>query len=192
MMKRTGMMLLAAAFMALGGCSHNNTAMQAPLDQIRVMVKQSALLAVQAACAPPDIRKDMIQASVTMARRAMGGPEMAKIHKMMGQMPGMAGNSTSMKGSMKGDDSPEMKQHMALHDAGEDVFDFLDYVSNHPHAGCATTAPASLAAAAALMREWHGSETDRVLHQLDRDSQHPEHAGTPDVVRSLALALARI
>jgi hypothetical protein len=187
--------LLLAAGMLLGGCKHENNAnaMQAPLNTIRVMVKQSALLAVQAACAPQDTRQDMIQSSVTLLRRAMGGPEMESIHKMMGQMPDTAsGSMPKMSGTSDQSSSPEMKMHVAIHNAGEDVFDFLDALGGANAPTCADVRPAELAAAAAIIREHHGAELDRVLHQLDEENARLSHEKTPDVVHQLVLDLAQI
>lgn len=194
MLGRCAVLLLATGIL-LSGCKHENNAnaMQAPLNSIRVMVKQSALLAVQAACAPQDTRHDMIQASVTLLRRAMGGPEMERIHKMMGQMPDTAsGSMPKMNGAGGQSDSPEMKLHVAIHNAGEDVFDFLDALGGATAPTCAQVRPAELAAAAAIIREHHSAELDRVLHQLDEENTRLAHEKTPDVVHQLALDLAQI
>jgi hypothetical protein len=187
--------LLLVTGVLLSGCKHeNNTnAMQVSLNTIRVMVKQSALLAVQAACAPQDTRHDMIQASVTLLRRAMGGPEMEKVHQMMGQMPDMASGSMSkMNGKSDQPGSPEMKLHVAIHNTGEDVFDFLDALGGANAPTCADVQPAALAAAAAVIREQHGTELDQAVQQLDKESGRLAQGKTPDVVHQLALSLAQI
>lgn len=182
--------LVLATGVLLGGCKHEgNHAMQVSLSAIQGMVKQSALMAVQAACAPQDTRHDMIQASVTLLRRAMGGPEMEKVHKMMGLMPD-TGSSSSGSGDKKY--SKEMKLHVAIHNAGEDVFDFLDALNGSDAPTCQQVQSVELAAAAAVMREHHSPELDRVEKQLNDKGARLAHEKVPDVVHRLAADLAQI
>ncbi len=199
LVKRTLLLLLMG--LNLAGCSHEQENMQAQLDSIRILVKQSAVLATQAVCASPESRPDMIRASITMLRRAMGGPEMAKIHDMMGQMPDMAGGSmvggsmvkqSTMKADVKHTGSTRMQMHVAIHDAGEDVFELLDALGGDKSPDCLDVQPAQLAAAAALMREHAGPSMDRVQQQLDKDSKHFLRSDIPDPVWQLAQSLARI
>jgi len=174
----------------LASCDQQQDRLQASLDQIRVMVKQSAVLAAQAACATPDIKQDMVHASVTMLRRAMGGPEMASIHKMM-NMRSDASGRMSMK--QDGKMSAEMKQHIALHDAGEDVFDFLDAVNASPGISCRQAAPVAMTAAAAVLRESGGREPKEAAHKLDaRASALVKSTGLQDTVKAVMLALQKI
>jgi len=186
MMKWFGIMGVMASI-ALLGCSHKEDAMRVPLNRIRVMVKQSASLAVQAACMDKGHRAEMVEAAVVLARRAMGGPDMAKIHKMMS----MSTNKANGDGT-----SSEMKMHMALHNAGEDVFDFLDGVDGKPGISCEQAAPASMAATAAVLREAKSREAPSVIKKLDQiaTSMLAGKGATkiPDPVRALTLALQRI
>ncbi len=195
MMKLFGILCLMVG-LTLTGCGHKEDAMQAPLNKIRVMIKQSASLAAQAACMDPGHRKEMVHAAAVLARRAMGGPEMAKIHKMMSMQPDTSGSGMSMKKTNGGGTSSEMKMHMDLHDAGEDVFDFLDGVDGKPGISCAQAAPASMAAAAAVLRETKSQEAPSVIKKLDQTATSmldgKGAAKTPDPVRALTLALQRI
>lgn len=194
-MLKTIVLPVLTAGLLLGACSHKQQDMQIRLDAIRIMVKQSALLATQAACTDPQSRPDMILASVTMLRRATGGPEMAKIHEMMGQMPDMAAGSMPVKGTMAGDmkaASSEMQMHVAIHDAGEDVFDLLNALGDAAGPTCRQVQPAQQAAAAALLREQSGAEMEQVQQRLDKNGKAMLQADTPDTVHKLTLALARI
>ena len=197
-MFRSGIMALTLAISVslLAGCSHQEDKMQAQLDSIRTLVKQSALMAAQAVCSAPESRPDMIKASVTMLRRAMGGPEMEMIHKMMGQMPDSNNESTAMKPGMSGDmdhgNAAHMQMHVAIHDAGEDVFELLDALGGSKPPTCADVQAVQLAASAALMREWHGPDMQRIQQQLDKRSTHFISPKLPDTVQQLAQALGRI
>ncbi|MFQ5344462.1 MAG: hypothetical protein ACE5DZ_00720 [Mariprofundus sp.] len=197
-MFRTGMMalLLFTSMTFLTACSHQQEVMQSELDSIRNMVKQSAMLAVQAACSAPESRADMIQASVTMLRRAMGGSEMAKIHDMMGQMPDSPAGAMSMKPGMAENsghgNAEHMQMHVAVHDAGERVFELLDALGGSNPPLCKDVQPAQLAAAAALIRESKGPDMDRVQQHLDEQRQHFVRSDIPDTVWQLAQALGRI
>ncbi|MDQ6999905.1 MAG: hypothetical protein Q9M12_03340 [Mariprofundus sp.] len=197
-MFRTGTiaLLLFVPVMFLGACSHEEKEMQSQLDSIRLMVKQSAVLAVQAACSPPESRPDMIKASVTMLRRAMGGPEMEMIHKMMGQMPDSSDGTMPMKSAMVGDKkgkhAAQMKIHVAIHDAGEYVFELLDSLGGDKSPTCKDMQPAQLAATAALIRERQGADMDRLQQQLDQRSKHFMRSDIPDTVGQLVQALGRI
>ncbi len=197
-MFRTGTMalLMFVPVMFLGACSHEEKDMQSQLDSIRAMVKQSAVLAVQAACSEPESRPEMIRASVTMLRRAMGGQEMDMIHKMMGQMPDLADGTmvikSGMVGDKKGKDAAQMKMHVAIHDAGEDVFELLDALGGDKSPTCKDIQPAQLAATAALLRERQGPDMDRLQQQLDERSKHFMRSDIPDTVWQLAQALGRI
>ncbi len=177
---------------------HDGMKMQ--LDAIRVMIKQSALMAVQAACVSGGEKSMLIHAAAVQDRRAMGGPEMAKIHKMMNMKPDASGG---MAMNMGKDDkmSAEMKMHVSLHDAGEDVFDLLDGIGETPGISCRQIAPAALAASAAMLRESTageatGSEATSSAKKLDLSAtamlnqQHGESIAPQ--VRALTLALQRI
>ena len=87
------------AGVALTGCGHQEDAMRAPLDKIRVVIKQSTSLAVQAACMDGEHRA-----------------EMANTHKMISMQPNTNGGM-AMKKDKSQDMSPQMKIHVALHDA---------------------------------------------------------------------------
>lgn len=192
-MKANGwkVLVLLAVLTGLSACSHQEEAMQSQLDHIRLMVKQSAVLAVQVACAAPESRSDLIRASVTLLRRAMGGEEMASIHKMMGKIPDTADGMMVMKANEM-DDSAEMKMHVAIHDAGEDVFALLDVLGGTKSPTCADIQPAQLAAAAALMREQQNPEITKLEQQLDAHGKHFMRSDIPDAVWQLAQALTRI
>jgi len=166
--------------------------MKTQLDNIRVMIKQSALMAVNAACAGAEDRNMLIHAAAVMDRRAMGGPEMARIHKMMNMQPDASG-SMAMKKSKDDKMSAEMLQHVALHDAGEDVFDFLDGVDGQPGISCEQATPASMAAAAAVLREAKGKEPEETARKLDENAtRRLADKKIPDTVRALARALQKI
>ncbi len=186
--------LLLATGILLSGCKHqDNHAMQVSLSAIQGMVKQSALMAVQAACAPKDTRHEMIQASVTLLRRAMGGPEMEKIHKMMAQMPDSAsGDMSKPSGTSDQSYSKEMKLHVAIHNAGGDVFDFLDALNGANPLTCQQVQPVELAAAASIIREHHTPELEQIEKQLKEQGARLAQQKMPDVVHQLAMDLAQI
>ncbi len=176
-----------AAGLLLAGCSQQQ-AMQPQLDSIRVKIKQSALMAANAACAGSE-RDMLVKAAAVMNRRAMGGPEMAKIHKMMGMQPGESGG---IQKKPEPGMSPEMQRHMLLHDAGEAVFDLLEAISMHK-VTCEQAAVIHLAADAAMLREAGGGESAGTLRKLDvRISARLTSAHLPGAVKSLTLALQKI
>lgn len=192
----------AVAALVLVGCGHHEASMKVQLDKIRSMVAQGAVMSVQAACAEPAVRADMVHAAVVMLRRATAGPEMAKIHKMMGQMTMDTPGSTPTTAKNM-DLSPDEKMHLAVHAAGGDAFDLLDAVTQPPALTCAEVRPVSLAAAAALLRQHHEVSDDAATAKLDRevdasakqlDDQVRQSITdkTPEVVRTLALALQQI
>jgi len=198
-MFKTGITLLLLAGMALiGGCSHKEDKMQVQLDGIRLMIKQSALLAVQAACTGPESRQDLILASATLLRRAMGGKEMAAVHKMMGKMSdtpdgSMAkGNGDSMAHQDNTEDTTTMQMHVATHDAGEAVFELLDALGGSNAPTCNQMQAAGLATAAALLREHNSAETDRMQHKLDGRSHALMRPDIPATVQQMTQALTRI
>ncbi len=176
----------------LAGCNDHAAQMQSQLNTIRLLVKESAVLATQAACAPASTKNDIIHASVTLLRRAMGGKEMAAIHKMMGAMPDMDNNSMHNKKMTPAPSSNGMDQsHIAIHDAGEAVFALLDsYGSSHAPT-CQQVQPAQLAATAALLRETDGLPLQQAETQLNQ-TQHKLPANSPESVHQLASTLAAI
>jgi len=214
-MQRLLMVTLMSALL-LAGCNDQQDAMQASLDKIRLMVKQSALLAVQAACMDDSgNRADMAHAAAVMARNAMGGPEMAKIHNMMGKMQGMSTGDMKMKGDVAGgranqtaeklsgagnmsgnSRSADMTLHADLHDAGEQIFSFLDSMNGTHALICAQTAAASMAATAAMLREANAQEALASAKKLDQSVTailNGKHESSPPAeVKAFALALQRI
>jgi hypothetical protein len=181
------MMLLPLA--ACGKSHHDHDKMKAPLDKIRGMVKESAVLASQAACAEPGTRTDLIHASVVLLRRAMGGPEMDKIHKMMGQMTmDQPGKMPEKQANM----SADQMIHIDIHAAGEDTFDFLDALSKKPALSCADVRPVSLAATASLLRESPSQEVSTAAKQLDDAADKLLKGKVPETVRALAQDLKKI
>jgi len=167
--------------------------MKTQLDSIRVMIKQSALMATQAACAGENKQDMLVHAAAVQARRAMGGSEMAKIHKMMNMKP----DGTGMDMNKIGETSmpADIKLHTALHDAGEAVFDFLDSVGQK-NVSCRQAEPASIAAAAAILRESNHGETMSTASKLDQSVtnmlQKQDEALIPAPARMLAQALQQI
>ena len=119
----------------LAGCSKPpKDDMQVPLDKIRDMVVQSALITVQAACSEPSARAQLVDGALALLRRATAGPEMMRIHQMMGEMtmdrPGdIPGNSKDQP------DSPQQAMHIAVHAAGGDGFNLLDAMTRPGGAG---------------------------------------------------------
>ncbi|HKJ83741.1 MAG TPA: hypothetical protein VJ961_06985 [Mariprofundaceae bacterium] len=180
--------LLALLLAGCGSSHHDQDKMKAPLDKIRGMVKQSAVLASQAVCAGPETQPKLLHASVVLLRRAMGGPEMASIHKMMGQMEMDQPGKVPQKQSGM---SAEQQMHVDIHSAGEDTFDFLDAISQD-HLTCTDVRPVSLAATAALLRESPSAEVNGVVKKLDGDIGKYLGDKTPDSVRTLAQALEKI
>jgi len=129
-------MMIAAlcAVSLLAACSRpqEEDAMKAPLDKIRAMVTQSALMVAQAACSDPATRSELIDGAAAMLRRATSGPEMASLHKMMGGEMNMdETGGMPMKGG-KQPDSPQQAMHLEVHAASGKVFDLLDTLSQPP------------------------------------------------------------
>ena len=178
----------------LAGCNDHAAQMQSQLNTIRLLVKESAVLATQAACAPASTKNDIIHASVTLLRRAMGGKEMAAIHKMMGAMPEMSSDSADAAKQMAMQDQHQDAMegsHIAIHDAGEATFAFLDALGQRSAPSCQDVQPAQLAATAALLRE----TDDFPLQQAEKQLQQRQNAlstTSPKSVTILAKALANI
>jgi len=200
----------ACAVVLLSACSrsHQQDAMQAnmqaPLDQLRAMVTQSALIVVQAACTDSDARPALIEGAAALLRRVTSGPEMARLHKMMGGEMNMDETGDMAKSSGQPPDSPQTAMHMAVHDASGKVFDLLDTLSQPPGLSCEALRPVSLAASAALLREQHGSiGDDEAIRKLERDMgvasanldavvPQAMNDDTPAKIRDAALALQKI
>ena len=202
---RFSMMITAlCAVLLLAACSRpQEDAMKAPLDKMRAMVTQSALMAAQAACSDPATRSELIDGAVTMLRRATSGPEMASLHKMMGGEMNMdEAGRMPMKGG-KQPDSPQSAMHMAVHTASGNVFDLLDTLSQPPGLSCEDLRPVSLAAGAAMLRQQQGQGEDEATRKLERDmgvaSANLDAAvpasmneDTAEAIRTVALALQKI
>lgn len=195
--------VLGIVFM-LAGCSRApNDDLKTSLDKIRAMVIQSALISVQAACSEPSARAELVNGALALLRRATAGPEMMRIHQMMGQMnmdkPGDIPDKAKDQ-----PESPQQATHIAVHAAGGDGFNLLDAVTRQPGLTCAQVRPVSLAAAAALLRQHHeqamAQGADKILdEEVDMAAGNlggAVHASitdkTPDPVRILALALQKI
>lgn len=198
---RTLILVLAALLTGCGESRHQDT-MQASMNKIRVMVEQSISIAVQAACSAPPARSDLVHAAAVSLRRATAGPEMAAIHRMMGQMEADKAKQTA-EGRNGTSLSPQQKMHLAIHRAGGDGFDLLDGLTRKPALTCADVQPVSLAVAAALLREYHDEHGDTAVEildreikatagQLDKEVNRRLDKGTPKVVRALALALQKL
>lgn len=194
--------IASVTVLLLTACGHPPDRMAVPMGKIRVMVKQAVAVAVQAACTAPPLRPDLVHAAAVLLRRATAGPEMASIHRMMGQMQADSAVNTPATAPGKGL-SPQQKMHLAIHAAGGDAFDLLDAMTQRPGVTCADVRPVSLAVAAALLRENHDRKADAAVQKLDRevadaasrlDGEVQGQLGpeTPDAVRALALALQKI
>jgi hypothetical protein len=144
----------------LAACSHHqDDAMKVPLNKIGMMAKQAIVVAVSAPCMTTATARDqMVHASAMLLRRAMGGPEMAKVHQMMAKMKD--------GGMPTGDES----LHVAIHTMGGDAFDFLDTFSSASAPSCKEVQPLTYAATAALLREAHTEEADKKAKQMDREA----------------------
>jgi len=189
----------------LAGCSSKSTEndMKAPLDKIRAMVVQSALISVQAACSDPSTRDKLIDGALALLRRATSGPEMMRIHQMMGQM-NMDKPGDMPERSKDQPESPQQAMHIAVHNAGGDGFNLLDAMTRPPGLTCTQVQPVSLAATAALLRQHHvqvkeqgaaevlDKEVDTSADKLGGAVQAAITDKTPDPVRILALALQRL
>lgn len=181
--------LLLTGCLFLASCNQQQNAIKLQLDSIQIMIKQAALLAGEAVCSDAMSRNALIHAAAVMDRRAMGGSEMAKIHKMMNMQADATGG---MKKDTDVNASLEMQQHVALHDAGEGVFDFLDGMGSGD-VSCKQAAPMQLAASAAMLREVGGQEAKDTVTELDaRVAELLAEKKMPEVVRALAKALRRI
>jgi CheY-like chemotaxis protein len=181
---------------------HKND-MKAQLDKIRAMVVQSALISVQAACTEPSPNSKLVDGALALLRRATAGPEMMRIHQMMGQMQ-MDKPGDLLKKSDNQNESPEQAMHIAVHAAGGDGFDLLDAMTRSPGLTCDQILPVSLAATAALLRQHHekamstsadkilDKEIDTAAEKLGNSVQASITDKTPEPVRILALALQKI
>jgi hypothetical protein len=194
-----GMMLI------LAGCGGKPAKgdMKVQLEKISAMVVQSALISAQAACSDQATRGKLIDGALALLRRATSGPEMMRIHQMMGQMnmdkPG------DMPEKSKGQpETPQQALHIAVHAAGGDGFNLLDAMTRPPGVTCAQVGPVSLAATAAMLRQHHeqaiAQDAPGVLDK-EVDAEAEKLAGavrasisdeTPDSVRILALALQKL
>jgi len=151
---------LLLSVLLLGACSrHSEDAMQAPLNKIRMMTKQAVVVAVSAPCmATATSRDQMVLASAMLLRRAMGGPEMAKVHQMMAKM--QEGKTPTADESL----------HVAIHSLGGDAFDFLDTFQTKAPPSCSEIQPLSYAATAAMLREAHTEEADKQARRMDSEA----------------------
>jgi hypothetical protein len=177
--------------------------MHESLDKIRTMVIQSALISAQATCSEPAVRDRLVKGALALLRRATDGPEMMRIHQMMGEMsmdkPG--GNPEEPRDRL---DSPQQAMHVAVHTAAGDGFNLLDAMTRSPGLTCAQLGPVSIAASAALLRHHHEVAMTQDAYKI-LDEEIEAAAGklgsavpasitdkTPDSVRILALALQKI
>lgn len=177
--------------------------MKAPLDRIRAMVAQAALVTAQAACSQPPARGQLIGGALALLRRATAGPEMMRIHRMMGEMTMDKPGDLAEKKSNE-TPSPQQAMHIAVHAAGGDGFDVLDAMTRPPGLTCEQLRPLGLAATAALLRQHHeqalaegaaktlDKEVDEAAGKLGGAVRGSLTAKTPASVRTLALALQKI
>jgi len=207
-MRYTRVMMALGMVLALAGCNKApqddmpKDNMKVQLDKIRAMVVHSTLISVEAACSDPTDRALLVDGALALLRRATAGPEMKLIHQMMGNMnmdkPGEVPEKSSTP------ESPRQAMHTAVHNAGGNGFDLLDTMTQPPGLSCAQLQPVSLAAAAAGLRQHHESittqgmtkilddEMDKEVVKLDSAVQASITDKTPDVVRTMALALQKI
>ena len=195
MLKKIMLFGLAMVYLGLAGCQQTQSshhAMETQLDTIRVLIKQSALMAAQVGCVNGAQRSLLIHAAAVQDRRAMGGAEMAKIHSMMSMEPDTNGGMAMKK--MDDDKmSAEMKVHIALHDAGESVFNLLDAFSTEKASDCSHFAALRFAADAAMLREAGGDEPLATAKSLDTQATSLLKASDiPITVKELTLALQKI
>ena len=198
-----GIALVGVIIMLIGCNKPHNNDMKAQLDKIRAMVVQSTLISVQAVCSDPSPNTKLVDGALALLRRATAGPEMMRIHQMMGQMQ-MDKPGEIPKKSSDQKESPEQAMHIAVHAAGGDGFDLLDAMTRSPGLTCAQMQPVSLAATAALLRQHHekamASSADKILdkevdtaaEKLGNSVQTSITDKTPEPVRILALALQKI
>ena len=185
---------LAMLYLGLAGCQQTQSShtIETQLDTIRVLIKQSALMAAQVGCTKGGERSLLIHAAAAQDRRAMGGAEMAKIHSMMSMKPDTNGGMAMKK--MDGDKmSSEMKVHIALHDAGESVFNLLDAFSTEKPSDCSQFVALRFAADAAMLREAGGDEPLATAKALDtRATSLLKTSNIPTTIKELTLALQKI
>jgi hypothetical protein len=203
-MSYTRVFVVLGMILMLAGCGEPpKDDMQASLDKIRAMVVQAALISVQAACAEPPAHGQLVDGALALLRRATAGPEMMRIHQMMGEMP-MDKPGDMPEASKDQSDSPQQAMHIAVHAAGGDGFNLLDAMTRSPGLTCTQVQPVSLAASAAQLRQHHeetmtqdaykilDKEVDVAAGKLDSMVQASVTDKTPDPVRILALALQKI
>lgn len=206
-MRFSMMLATVCAVLLLAACGHSSheADMKASLDKLRAMVTQSALMTAQAACTESPARADIISAAAVMLRRVTAGPEMARLHRMMGgEMKMDESGGMAMSGG-KEPESPQQAMHIAVHTASGKVFDLLDALSQPPGFSCADLKPVSLAAGAALLRQQHeeGSNHDEAMKHLIQEMDDTAgklagevrpsiNEGTPIPVREAAQALQKI
>ena len=158
--------LAATTLLCACSGSHDDITIQSALDKMRLMIAESSLMATQAACADGPARAQLIIASAELLRRATAGPEMNKLHAMMGEM------DMSMAGGGKGGPEPpsaQMSQHAAIHVAGGSLFDVLDSLALPTGPTCTQMQPVAVAASGALLRRPPEHITDEAVRLLDRD-----------------------
>ena len=203
-MRYTRVMVVLGMVLALAGCNKApKDDMKTQLDKIRSMEIHSTMISVEAACSEPAVRARLVDGALALLRRATAGPEMTRIHQMMGNMNmDKPGNVPAI--SKQQPESPQQAMHMAVHTAGGDGFDLLDAMTRPPGVSCAQLQPVRMAAAAAALRQHHGPATaqgveraldndvDKEAINLDSEVQASITDKTPDVVRTLALALQKI
>lgn len=198
-----GILVVSVVIMLIGCNKSHSNDMKAQLDKIRAMVVQSALISVQAACTEPSPNTKLVDGALALLRRATAGPEMMRIHQIMGQMQ-MDKPGDNPKKSSDQNESPEQAMHIAVHAAGGDGFDLLDAMTRSPGITCAQVQPVSMAATAALLRQHHekamstsadkilDKEVDTAAEKLGNSVQASITDKTPQPVRILALALQKI
>jgi len=140
---------------------------------VRAMIKQSALIAANAACVTEEERSILTHAAGLLVQRALDGPEMEKMH-----MQPVADMNT--------------QAHTNLHNAGEAVLDFLDSIEiEGNNISCQQTIPVSIAASSAMLRETN-SATKEFQESIVAILQRQNHALLLPQVRALALALQQL
>jgi len=157
-MKRKALIVLT--LLLLTACTrHHGDTMKASLNKIRVMAKQAVVVAVAAPCMTNATSRDqMVHASAMLLRRAMGGPEMDKVHEMMAKVQG--GTTPTA----------DEKLHLAVHAVGGDAFDFLDTFTSKSVPTCSEVQPLVYASTAAMLREAHTEEADKQARRMDSEA----------------------